>query len=63
MKTHEYYVYILTNKANAVLYVGVTNNLQSRVYDHKHKTYKGFTAKYDAISWCTMKNFNGYRML
>jgi putative endonuclease len=47
MKIHEYYVYILTNKANTVLYVGVTNNLQSRIYDHKHKTYKGFTAKYE----------------
>jgi putative endonuclease len=47
MKTHEYYVYILTNKSNRVLYVGVTSDLQGRVYDHKHKTFKGFSARYD----------------
>ena len=47
MKIHEYYVYIVTNKTNSVLYVGVTNNLQGRVYDHKNKTFKGFTAKYE----------------
>ncbi|WP_426670564.1 GIY-YIG nuclease family protein [Mucilaginibacter sp. McL0603] len=45
MKIHLYYVYILTNKSNTVLYVGVTNDLQNRVSEHK--IYKGFTAKYE----------------
>ena len=46
MKKHEYAVYIMTNKSNSVLYIGVTSDLQGRVCDHKQKTYKGFTATY-----------------
>jgi putative endonuclease len=47
MKIHQYYVYILTNKANSVLYVGVTNDLVSRVSQHKQKLFKGFSATYN----------------
>ena len=39
-------VYILANKRNGTLYVGVTSNLVSRVWQHKHKLVDGFTAKY-----------------
>jgi len=46
MKIHLYYVYILTNKSNRVLYVGVTSDLQNRVLEHKLKIHKGFTARY-----------------
>ncbi len=42
-----YYVYILTNWNNKVLYIGVTNNLIRRISEHKNKTNKGFTAKYN----------------
>ena len=42
-----YYVYILTNKANKVLYTGVTNNLIKRVYEHKQKLVDGFTKRYN----------------
>ncbi len=42
------YIYIMTNKNNTTLYIGVTSNLQSRVYEHKSKIYpKSFTAKYN----------------
>ena len=45
--SHNYYVYILTNKNNSVLYTGVTNSLRKRVYEHKEKLHKGFTSKYN----------------
>ena len=41
-----YYVYILTNKTNKVLYTGVTNNLLRRIFDHKQGLIDGFTKKY-----------------
>ena len=43
----QYYVYILTNKANRVLYIGVTNDLKKRIYQHKNRLVKGFTKKYN----------------
>ncbi len=42
-----YYVYIATNKTNAVLYTGVTNNLERRIYEHKNKLVSSFTSKYN----------------
>ena len=42
-----YYVYILTNAHNKVLYTGVTNDLVRRCYEHKRKIVKGFTQKYN----------------
>jgi len=44
---NQYYVYILTNKNNTVLYTGVTNNLERRLYEHKNKLIDGFTKKYN----------------
>jgi len=43
------YVYIMTNKANTVLYTGVTNNIRKRVYEHKNKLVDGFTKKYNIV--------------
>ena len=42
----QYYVYFLTNWNHRVLYTGVTNNLQRRVYEHQHELADGFTKKY-----------------
>ena len=47
MSDNTYYVYLLTNWNNKVLYTGVTNNLQRRLYEHKSKLIKGFTEKYN----------------
>jgi putative endonuclease len=43
----QYYVYIMTNITNTVIYTGVTNNLLRRVNEHKKKLTKGFTSKYN----------------
>ncbi len=48
MLTKQYYVYFLTNWNNKVLYVGVTNDLKRRVYEHKSEFVDGFTKKYHA---------------
>lgn len=47
MYTKQYAVYILTNPHNTVLYIGVTNNLVQRVFQHKNKLSGGFTSRYN----------------
>ena len=48
MRSHNYFVYIITNKNHTVLYTGVTNDLENRLWEHKHKINKGsFTARYN----------------
>ena len=42
-----YFIYILTNKSNKVLYTGVTNNLERRLYEHKNHLVDGFSSKYN----------------
>ena len=44
--TKQYYVYILTNKQNRVLYAGVTSNLEKRLYEHRNDITPGFASKY-----------------
>ena len=43
----QYFVYIVTNKHNKVLYTGITSGLKRRVYEHKEKLISGFTKKYN----------------
>ncbi len=43
----QYYIYIMTNKLNSVLYAGVTSNLEKRVHEHKSKLIEGFIKKYN----------------
>ena len=42
-----YYTYILTNWNNTVMYIGITNNLERRILEHKHGLIKGYTKKYN----------------
>ena len=46
MNMNKYYVYILTNRSGT-LYVGVTNNLERRIQEHKNKIMEGFTQRYN----------------
>ena len=41
-----YYVYILASKKNGTLYIGITNNLKKRVFEHREELVSGFTKKY-----------------
>lgn len=47
MRDHNYFIYIVTNKNKTVLYIGVTNDLQRRVYEHEQGLIAGFTKKYN----------------
>ncbi len=46
-QSNNYYVYLLSNWNNKVLYIGVTNNLERRIIEHKQKLIPGFTEKYN----------------
>ena len=43
----QYFVYILTNKHNKVLYTGITSDLKRRIYEHKEKVISGFSKKFN----------------
>ncbi len=49
IQNRHYYVYILTNRVRT-LYVGVTNDLERRIHEHKQKLVPGFTMKYN-LTW------------
>ena len=60
MKDHNYFVYILTNKIKTVLYIGVTNDLVVRLFQHKEDSLnnkKHFTGKYNCINLIYYERF------
>ena len=48
----------MTNKINTVLYTGITSNLKKRIWEHKEKTIKGFTKKYNIDKLVYFEIFN-----
>jgi putative endonuclease len=62
MKIHSYYIYILTNKSHTVLYTGVTNDLNRRVWEHKQKIKKGFTERYNVTELVHFELFDSIEL-
>ncbi len=59
-RNHNYYVYILTNKSKKVLYIGVTNDLDRRLFEHKEDSLslkKSFAGKYNVIFLIYYKHY------
>ena len=54
----QYYVYIMTNKINTVLYTGINSDLKKRIWEHKEKIIKGFTKKYNIDKLVYWEIFN-----
>ena len=57
----KYYVYILANKRNGTLYVGMTNDLRRRTEEHKQGVISGFTQRYDVKMLVCFEEFNDPR--
>ncbi len=50
-------MYILTNFTNTTLYVGITNNLERRIWEHKNGINEGFTKRYNLRKASLLRNF------
>jgi putative endonuclease len=53
-----YYIYILASRTGGTLYVGITNDLIRRVYEHKSKSTDSFTEKYDVVKLVYFEQFD-----
>jgi putative endonuclease len=61
VKMRSYYIYILASERNGTLYVGVTNNIKRRVYEHKQGSIPGFTKKYNVHQLVYFEETNNIR--
>ena len=61
MRDHDYWVYIVTNKTNSTLYIGMTNNLKRRVQEHQSSKVKGFTQRYSLKRLVRFEHFRDVR--
>lgn len=55
-----HYIYILASKRNGTLYVGVTQDLKRRVWEHKEKIIKGFTYRYNVTQLVYFEHYDDY---
>ena len=62
LENRTFYVYILTNDLHSVFYIGVTNNLERRVFEHKNKLIDGFTKKYNLTYLVYFEDCNDIRV-
>ncbi|MBC8112610.1 MAG: GIY-YIG nuclease family protein [Verrucomicrobia bacterium] len=58
MWNYNFYVYLLSNQSNSVLYIGMTNNLLRRVQEHKSKITDGFTKRYNVDKLVYFEHFS-----
>jgi putative endonuclease len=58
---YNFYVYILTNRHHTVFYIGVTDNLQRRAFEHANKLLGGFTAQYNVEKLVYFEHFTDIR--
>lgn len=52
------YIYILTNYSQSTFYVGVTSDLEKRIYEHKNNIFSGFSSKYNLSKLVYFEHFN-----
>ena len=58
---HDYYVYIISNKTRSTLYIGVTNDLLGRLYEHRFGDAKNFARKYSCVHLVYHEHFGDIR--
>jgi putative endonuclease len=59
MREYRFYVYILQSASRRALYIGMTNNLRHRVFQHKTHQYEGFSDDYNAVRLVYWEKFGG----
>ncbi len=61
MRQYRFYVYIMQSSSRRCLYIGMTNNLHRRVFQHKTHEFGGFTGQYDAVRLVYWESFDDVR--
>ena len=59
---NSYYLHMVSNWTGGVLYTGVTNNLERRIYEHKNKMIKGFSSKYNTSKLVYLEKYGSIQM-